>query len=85
MPHLERSEKQALERGTIEPTTPGQLNYCFTMLALEYMERVGERYQTHNDILGAFEGAKAEWYRIKTAPYENKKIRENGNAYEREI
>lgn len=82
MPYIERTERKALERGTIEVSTPGQLNYCMTMLALEYLEQKGECYQTHAEIISAFEAAKLEWYRKKTASYEDGKCLANGEVYE---
>ena len=81
MPYIERSERQALENDTIQVQTPGQLNYCFTMLALEYLETRGESYQVYNDIVGALEGAKMEFYRRVAVPYENSKIKLNGDVY----
>lgn len=59
--------------------TPGELNYVFTREALLYL---GERpnYQRFNDVLGALEGCKLELYRRRIAPYEDKKILENGDV-----
>jgi hypothetical protein len=34
-----------------------------------------------NDVVGALEGAKAEFQRIVVAPYEDKKMAENGDVY----
>jgi hypothetical protein len=60
----------------------GELNYAFTELAKLYMNQHGLSYQTINDIVGALEGAKAEFYRRVAVPYEDKKIEENGDVYE---
>jgi hypothetical protein len=38
-------------------------------------------YQSINDVLGALEGAKLEFYRRIAAPYEDTKIQENGDVY----
>lgn len=38
-------------------------------------------YQGINDIIGALEGAKAEFQRRKVADYEDTKIAENGDVY----
>lgn len=81
MPYIHETERKALDRGTIEISTPGQLNYSFTMLALEYLELVGTNYQHINDVLGALEGAKQEFYRRVAIPYENAKIKQNGDVY----
>ena len=41
----------------------------------------GLNYQTCNDVMGALEGAKAEFYRRVVGPYEDQKIEENGDVY----
>lgn len=60
--------------------TPGELNYTITRLIQGYAEANGGRYQQYNDVLGALEGAKLEFYRRKVAPYEDQKILENGDV-----
>jgi hypothetical protein len=42
---------------------------------------VKKDYQAINDCLGALEGAKLELYRRVAAPYEDRKIQENGDVY----
>lgn len=59
----------------------GDLNYLFSVISKVFFERK-KSYQTANDIVGALEGAKAEFQRRKLAPYENAKIKENGDMYE---
>jgi len=61
---------------------PGELNYQITELIKEYFLKNGENYQAINDVLGALEGAKAEFYRRVVVPYENKKKELNGDVYE---
>ena len=61
--------------------TPGDLNYVLTKVALAYVEARGENYTHINDVLGALEGAKQEFYRRVAVPYENQKIVENGDVY----
>jgi hypothetical protein len=56
----------------------GELNYVFTLLAHRCVEARGLRYVNLNAIVGVFESAKAEFQRRIVAPYENRKIRENG-------
>lgn len=84
MPYIDKSQRNALEKGLIEPATPGHLNYCFTQLILEYVERVGVSYQTYNDCIGALEACKLELYRRAVADYENQKIKMNGDVYPNE-
>lgn len=63
-----------------EPQTAGELNYAVTTLIRDY---VGQplSYQRINDVLGALEGAKLEFYRRVVVPYENAKMAENGDVY----
>ena len=61
--------------------TAGELNYHFTEIALQYLNTHGKSYQILNDILGALEGCKLELYRRVAAPYEDEKIKENGDVY----
>ena len=63
------------------PLEPGQLNYAITCVLKDYIESNGLSYDTINDIVGALEGAKLEFYRRVAAPYEDKKIIENGDVY----
>ncbi len=65
----------------------GELNYILTSICKQYAKystnsnNIYEaRYQAHNDIIGALEGAKLEFYRRHTAPYEDIKIKENGDV-----
>lgn len=60
---------------------PGNLNYVITRTIREYMKVNGENYTTFNDIIGVLEAAKMEFYRRVAAPYEDVKMRENGDAY----
>jgi hypothetical protein len=65
------------------PANPGELNYVFTEIIYNYLERNGEKYQTYNDIVGALECCKMELYRRRVMPYEDKKIAENGDVEQR--
>lgn len=56
--------------------TAGELNFLFTKLAVQFIATNGLRYQQMNDVMGAFEGAKMEFYRRVVAPYENQKAYE---------
>ena len=73
------SELQELTEPGIR--TPGELNYLVTQLCIDYLVLHGKSYQTINDIVGALEGAKLEFYRRIAAPYEDTKVQENGDVY----
>ena len=65
--------------------TPGELNYAITRLLVRYLAQKGLDYQAINDVNGALEGAKMEFNRRVTAPYEDRKIKDNGDVYPKEV
>lgn len=85
MPYIKKERREELEYAGIDGQEPtlnaGDLNYMLTTLCWEYYQLNGGKYQQINDVLGALEGAKLEFYRRVAAPYEDKKIEENGDVY----
>lgn len=89
MPYIKEKDKSKFELGPEGATTglyfgatsAGELNYCLTKVVLNYLNTKGKCYQTINDIRGALEGAKLEFERRIAYPYEDKKIKENGDVY----
>ena len=82
MPYIKIGRRKELDVqtvGQIEPKNAGELNYIFTRVLLNYLQKQGKSYQICNDILGALEGSKLELYRRGIAPYEDLKINENGD------
>lgn len=79
MPYVDNRTRAELEKRT--PQTPGELNYAITQLLIAYTKSQGLSYQTINDINGAVEGAKLEYYFRVARKYEDRKIRENGDVY----
>jgi hypothetical protein len=73
-----KQEKRELAK--YYPLTAGELNFAFTSLINQYLA-TRLNYQTINDVLGALEGTKAEFYRRVVIPYEDTKIKENGDVY----
>ena len=62
--------------------TPGELNYCITVLVTDYLKRKAPfGYQHLNDVMGALTGAQLELYRRVTATYENEAKNRNGDVY----
>lgn len=80
MPYITTGNKHELYQR--DPETSGELNFLITELIQSYYKKRGINYQRINDILGALEGAKLEFYRRVVSKYENAKIRENGDVYE---
>jgi hypothetical protein len=62
------------------PST-GELNYLITNLCCQYLNTNPPGYSSINDVIGALEGAKLEFYRRIAVPYEDKKMIENGDVY----
>ncbi len=88
MPYITPKDRDRFEpelSGLAAPKTPGELNYLFTEIADKYMRKCGLSYQAINDVLGAFDGASKEFYRRIAAPYEDIKIKLNGDVYSPEL
>ena len=81
MPYIPQNRREEVAH-TGEYQTPGELNYEISFLLNEYIKQHGLSYSTINDIVGALEGAKLEFYRRVAAPYEEKKIKDNGDVYD---
>lgn len=81
MPYIKKETRLALSSDKRIPDTPGELNYCFTKLCIDYLAIRNESYQTYNDIIGALECCKQEVYRRLISKYEDKKINENSDVF----
>jgi hypothetical protein len=79
MPYIEPEKRREILEGRA-PDTAGELNYSLTVEILDYA-KAHNNYQGFNDIIGALEAAKAEFYRRWVAPYEDYKIAINGDVY----
>lgn len=77
MPYIDKKRRDVI----IYPETCGELNYMITELMITYLNHNELSYQTCNDIIGACEGAKLEFYRRVVLNYENEKIKTNGDVY----
>lgn len=84
MPYIEKKDRSKFDdyiSGIRQEriNTPGELNYLVSMLVQKYIECNGLRYQQINDVVGALEGAKLEFYRRVASTYEDNKIASNGD------
>lgn len=77
MPYISRLERDIM----ISPKSAGELNYRLTMTLLQYIKNQGESYKNYNDIIGALECCKMEFYRRMIAKYEDFKMLENGDVF----
>lgn len=118
MPYVKQEARYALDHGGL-PTTPGELNYVITKIAIKrrnflidmrreirdaVLSYIGDKasYTLFNEVMGVLECARFEYLRrvgwdpfinatfveLKDwlyggmiAPYEDKKIQENGDVY----
>lgn len=87
MPYIKQIEREDFEKGLNDLRKvmrescleAGHLNYIITVVINEYAYNRGLDYSRINDVVGALESAKAEFQRRVVAPYEDKKIKENGD------
>ncbi len=79
MPYIKEEQRDELLARNAKNC--GELNHDLTLVCLTYLRDKGESYQVYNDIVGALDNCKSELYRRKIAPYEDKKIVENGDVY----
>ena len=83
MPYITKAQRLGLTPITDAPAYgPGSLNYQITCLIIDYVNRNGLNYQRINDVVGALDSAKLEFYRRVAAPYEDNKIKQNGDVYD---
>ena len=57
---------------------PGHINYLVSLL-IEKVYGSSMRYADHNEVIGVLHSIALEFYRRKTAPYEDLKIKEEGD------
>jgi hypothetical protein len=69
---------QLTKGGTADPKM-GEVNYIISKLVWELFDSAPS-YHHGNELVGALECAKQEFYRRKMAPYEEQKIAENGDV-----
>lgn len=78
MPYITRERRKELLEDF--PKSPGDLNYIFSDILYEYW-LAHKNYQGINDIIGALEACKLEFYRRVVVPYEEEKREVNGDVY----
>jgi len=82
MPYIKNADKYGVDVQVDLLENSGHLNYALTMVIKSYLKQHGLAYTTLNDIVGALDGAKAEFQRRVVNPYEDQKIIENGDVYD---
>jgi len=84
MPYIKQTDRDrldpyinALAENINNEARAGELNYTINQLMLKI---VGQgKYSDINELIGALECAKLEFYRRKAVPYEDEKAKENGD------
>lgn len=80
MPYIAQEARTELHAGDA-PITAGELNYLITQLIDDFLNNIPYAgYAACNDVIGALEACKLEFYRRFVAPYEDKKIESNGDV-----
>ncbi len=77
MPYITEKQKDELEARP--PQNVGELTYLLYLTCLKYAGS-SPNYQTYAEILGALTATQHELYRRRVAPYEDRKILENGDV-----
>lgn len=90
MPYINRTDRKQYqnilnELATMVPkdprSRPGHMNYIISLL-INKVYGTELRYSDHNEVIGMLTCAQQEFYRRYTAPYEDKKITEQGDLTE---
>lgn len=84
MPYINKEDRESLDPylSDLNPAADaGQLNFQITRLVDDF---VGSKisYAKINEAIGVLECAKLELYRRIAAPYEDKKMAQNGDVYD---
>lgn len=77
--HLKKMIKQGVMSSEESSMPVGHLNYIISKLLSMYISTNEESYSVYNGAIGVLECAKLEMYRRQVVPYEDLKIRENGD------
>lgn len=81
MPYIKKEIRPSFENSIInlKPESPGDLNYIISRLCADYLKRKGKNYALLNEVMGVLACVSQEMYRRVVAPYEDVKIKENGD------
>jgi hypothetical protein len=83
MPYVPKTLRTPYAKASA-PVTAGELNYRITELCLEFMTAHGRSYATYCTVEGVLNHVSKEFYRRSAAPYEDRKIIENGDVFPEE-
>lgn len=87
MPYINQAERERMASDinslSHSMSTAGELNYAVTQLCRRFLINSPGKYADYNAVIGVLECAKLEFYRRAAAAYEDRKIAENGDVYEK--
>jgi len=90
MPYIKNKDRakfdEALQLVSDNILSMGDMNYCFSTIIANFLEDIKDveeniGYHYYNQLIGVLECSKLELYRRLTVPYEDIKIKENGDVY----
>ena len=84
MPYIKQEDRKkydyAIAQIATELNGEGELNYIISKICHFFLAKQGiTKYNDYNTVIGVLECAKLELQRQLVAPYEDKKIAENGH------
>ena len=84
MPYIKKERRHELnvKKSVDSPHSCGELNYVLAKEIDSYLIEKGLNYSNINEVIGVLECLKLELYRRIAAPYEDKKILENGDVFD---
>lgn len=80
MPYIDEHAKRELRAGR-RARTVGELTYQIQRDLKQYLKNHDHSYSTMAEILGALEGAKADFVERVLKPYEQRKCDQNGDVW----
>ena len=82
MPYIKQERRKEIDPTILNfsPKDAGDLNYVVTVMIDNFINWRGKNYKNFNEMIGALECCKQEYYRRIIAPYEDEKIKENGDV-----
>lgn len=82
MPYITEEQRDELKYDFVVPRNAGELNYLISQILCGYVSLNGLSYQTCADIGSALSYLDKEFYRRVVAPYEDGKIKTNGDVFQ---
>lgn len=79
MPYIPEADRDAIFKGEKKIEKKGELTYAVFQLALDFIGAQGINYQNISDACAALHDAELEIRRRVLNPYEDEKIKQNGD------